>query len=143
MKYNGEYDDIINLSHHVSKKHPPMSKEIRAAQFAPFAALTGYDDQVKETARLTNERKELAEGLKLVINEKIKKIQAEINLKPEIEVTYFIPDLKKQGGKYVTVKGNVKKVDEYKQLIIFEDKREIQVQEIIEIVNIEKNSDFV
>ena len=143
MKYNGEYDDIINLSHHVSKKHPPMSKEIRAAQFAPFAALTGYDDQVKETARLTNERKELAEGLKLVINEKIKKIQAEINLKPEIEVTYFIPDLKKQGGKYVTVKGNVKKVDEYKQLIIFEDKREIQVQEIIEIVNIEKNSDFI
>ena len=143
MKYNGEYDDIINLPHHVSKKHPPMSKEIRAAQFAPFAALTGYDDQVKETARLTNERKELAEGLKLVINEKIKKIQAEINLKPEIEVTYFIPDLKKQGGKYVTVKGHVKKVDEYKQLIIFEDKREIPFQEIIEIVNIEKNNEFI
>ena len=143
MKYNGEYDDIINMPHHVSKKHPPMSKEIRAAQFAPFAALTGYDDQVKETARLTNERKEIAEGLKLVINEKIKKIQAEIHLKPEIEVTYFIPDLKKQGGKYVTVKGNVRKVDEYRQLIIFEDKREIPVQEIIEIVNVEESNNFI
>lgn len=143
MKYNGEYDDIINMPHHVSKKHPPMSKAIRAAQFAPFAALTGYDDQVKETARLTNERKEIAEGLKLVINEKIMKIQAEIHLKPEIEVTYFIPDLKKQGGKYVTVKGNVRKVDEYRQLIIFEDKREIPVQEIIEIVNVEESNNFI
>ena len=134
MRYNGEYADIINLPHHVSKKHPHMSLETRAAQFAPFAALTGYDEQVKETARLTNERKELAEGLKMILNEKIQNIKRNIYERPEVTVTYFVPDTRKQGGKYVTTTGNVIKIDEYKHNIIFENKMEIPIDEIIEII---------
>ncbi len=133
MRYNGEYDDIINLPRHISKKHPPMSLEARSAQFAPFAALTGYDDQVKETARLTNERKEIAEGLQMMLEEKIQEIEKQIDLKPIVTITYFVPDLRKEGGKYVTIKGVVKKIDKLKQEIILENKTEIKVSEIIEI----------
>lgn len=133
MKYNGEYDDIINLPHHVSNKHPRMSLEARAAQFAPFAALVGYDEQVKETARLTNERKELAEGLKMILDEKIQDIQKNIYDRPEVTITYFIPDVRKQGGKYVTTTGKVIKIDEYTHHIIFENKTQIPINEIIEI----------
>lgn len=133
MRYNGEYDDIINLPRHISKKHPPMSLEDRSAQFAPFAALTGYDDQVKETARLTNERKEIAEGLQMMLEEKIQEIEKQIDLKPIVTITYFVPDLRKEGGKYVTIKGVVKKIDKLKQEIILENKTEIKVSEIIEI----------
>lgn len=136
FRYNGEYDDIINLPHHVSTKHPRMSLEARAAQFAPFAALTGYDDQVKETARLTNERKELADGLKMILNEKILKIKEKLYIMPEVTITYFVPDLRKKGGKYVTVTGKVKKIDEFKQTIIFDNKVEIPIHEIIEIIDI-------
>ncbi len=134
MRYNGEYDDIINLPHHVSKKHPQMSIDARSAQFAPFAALVGYDDQVRETARLTNDRKEIADGLQLMLEEKIKEIQRLIDLKPTVAITYFIPDLKKEGGKYVTKNGIVKKIDKIRQEIVFEDKTEIDVNEIIEII---------
>lgn len=137
FRYNGEYDDIINLTHHVSSKHPRMSLEARSAQFAPFAALTGYDDQVKETARLTNERKELADGLKMILNEKILRIQDKLDVMPEVIITYFVPDLRKKGGEYVTVTGKVKKIDEMKHLIILENKKEIPIQEIIEIVDVE------
>ena len=133
MKYNGEYDDIINLPHHVSKKHPHMSLEARAAQFAPFAALTGYDEQVKETARLTNERKELADGLKMILDEKIQEIQKHISEKPKVTITYFVPDTRKQGGKYVTATGNIAKIDEYTHNILFENKTKISIKEIIEI----------
>ncbi|MCR5146070.1 MAG: hypothetical protein K6B70_01805 [Clostridia bacterium] len=133
MKYNGEYDDIINLPHHVSKKHPQMSLEARAAQFAPFAALTGYDEQVKETARLTNERKELADGLKMILDEKIQEIQKHLSEKPKVTITYFVPDTRKQGGKYVTATGNIVKIDEYTRHILFENKTKIPIKEIIEI----------
>lgn len=138
FRYNGEYDDIINLAHHVSNKHPRMSLEARSAQFAPFAALTGYDDQVRETARLTNERKELADGLKMILNDKILRIQDKIDTMPEVTITYFVPDLRKSGGKYVTVAGKVKKIDEFKHLIVFDNKKEIPIQEIIDIADIEE-----
>lgn len=134
FKYNGEYDDIINLPHHVSNKHPQMSIEARSAQFAPFAALVGYDEQVKETARLTNERKEIAEGLQLMLEEKMQEIQNKIYLKPNVTITYFLPDLKKAGGKYITTTGSVKKFDKIKREIIFEDKTQINLDEIIEII---------
>lgn len=134
MKYNGEYNDIINLPHHVSNKHPHMSLEARAAQFAPFAALTGYDEQVKETARLTNERKELADGLKMILDEKIQTIQKNIYERPQVTITYFVPDARKQGGKYVTTTGKVVKIDEFTHNIIFENKMEIPIDEIIEII---------
>lgn len=130
---SNKYDDIINLPHHISNKHPQMTLEARAAQFAPFAALTGYDDAVKETARLTNERIELDEETKSILDNKIQIIKEHISTRPEISFTYFIPDLKKDGGKYVTVTGIVRKIDEYRQVIILEDKTEIPINEIINI----------
>ena len=130
---NNNYDDIINLPHHISKKHPQMSIEARAAQFAPYAALTGYEDVVKETARLTNERIELDEEVKQVINEKIQIIKTEIKNMPEVCFTYFIPDCKKQGGEYVKVIGKVRKIDEYNQKIILENNSEIPINELIDI----------
>ena len=97
MKYDHSYDDIINLPHPVSKKHPPMSLYARSAQFAPFAALTGYEDAVRETARETNERIEIDDELKLILDGKIQILFEKIKVKPEVTFTYFIPDLRKDG----------------------------------------------
>lgn len=133
MNNNGKYDDIINMPRHVSKKHPQMSLEARSARFAPFAALTGYDEQIEETARITCQKKELNDEQKEILNNKLQKIQEKIEMKPEITVTCFVEDLKKNGGKYVTVTGKVRKIDKNKQIIILEDKTEIQIEEIIEI----------
>lgn len=129
----GKYDDIINLPHHISKKHPQMSLEARAAQFAPFAALTGYDDAVKETARLTNERIDLDEEAKMMLDAKLQVIREQLSEKPLVTITYFVPDAKKDGGKYVTTNGNVKKIDDYKHLIILDNSLEIPINEIIDI----------
>ena len=109
-----KYDDIINLPHHESKKHPRMSLDARSAQFAPFAALTGYDEAIKETARQTDKRIEINEELKRILNEKLQLIKKEIHTKPKIIVTYFVSDSKKEGGKYITITGNVIKIDENK-----------------------------
>ena len=131
--YDKKYDSIISLPHHVSKRHPRMSMEARSAQFAPFAALTGYEDVVKETARLTSKRIEITEETKEILNERIQFIQKEIDSKPRISCTYFVPDVRKSGGEYVTLVGDVKKIDIYKQLIVLEDKTEIPIEEIIGI----------
>ena len=136
LKNSGKYDDIINLPHHISKKHPRMSLEARSAQFAPFAALTGYDEVIRETARLTNKRIEINDELKAILDEKLLLIKAQIKSKPNISVTYFVPDSKKDGGKYVSVTGKVLKIDEYKQKIILENKIEIPISEIIEIIDV-------
>ena len=130
---NRNYDDIINLPHHVSKKHPQMSLEARSAQFAPFAALTGYDDMIDETARLTNARKELNEEQKAILDRKLREIQEKIETKLEVTITYFVPDLLKDGGKYVSITGKVRKVDRYKNVIVLEGKREIPITEITKI----------
>ena len=130
----GNYDDIIILPHHVSKKHPRLSMEQRAAQFAPFAALTGYGDAVKETARLTENRIELDDEQKAIIDSKLKEIQNKLQSNPKATITYFIPDLKKSGGEYVTIIGNIKKIDNYKQCLILNDKTAIPINEIIEIL---------
>lgn len=135
MSNNGKYDDIINLPRHVSKKHPQMSLEARSAQFAPFAALTGYDEQIQETTRVTSHRKDLNEELKIILDKKIKIIQERINTKPEITITYFLPDSKKSGGEYVTVIGKVIKINLYKQLIVLEDKTEIPIEDVSEIAD--------
>ena len=132
--YNGEYEDIINLPRHISKKHPQMSLEVRSAQFAPFSALTGYDEQIQETSRITNKKKEINDEMKMILDEKLQIIQQEINKKPKITVTYFIPDSKKDGGKYATITGKVIKIDKFKQLIILENKIEIPIKEICEII---------
>ena len=128
-----DYSDIINLPHHTSLNHPRMSMEKRAAQFAPFAALTGYEDLVKETARLTDKRIEIDEGLKQVLNDKLQKINENIKNKSLVTFTYFVPDLKKSGGKYVDYTGTVKKIDTFNGVIIMEDKTKIPIDEIIDI----------
>lgn len=130
---SSKYNDIINLPHHVSKKHPQMSLEARAAQFAPFAALTGYEDEVEEAGRLTDKRLDLDEDAKKVLDGKMQIIRNKISSKPVITFTYFIPDLQKDGGKHVTVTGAVRRIDEYKQVVVLEDKSEIPINEIVNI----------
>ena len=129
-----KYEDIINLPHHVSKKHPQMSLYERSAQFAPYAALTGHGDAIKETARLTSKRIELDEEEKEILDRKLQILCEKIESKPQVSFTYFIPDLKKDGGKYVDITGIVKKIDDYKNLIILEDGMQIPIREIIEIM---------
>lgn len=133
MKYDRQYDDIINLPHHISKKHPQMSLYARSAQFAPFAALTGYEEAVKETARETNERIDIDDELKSILDGKLQIILEQIKNHPEISITYFIADTKKDGGEYVTVTGLVEKVDLYNQYIYLVDNTEIPINEIIDI----------
>ena len=136
LNSTGKYEDIIKLPHHVSKKHPQMTMESRAAQFAPFAALVGYEDAVKETARLTKKRIELNEEEKNILDMKLQmlKEQMHVQIYPEISIIYFVPDSKKDGGKYIKISGTIKKIDEYKQLLILDDKTQIPINEIINIV---------
>lgn len=128
-----DYDDIINLPHYISKKHPQMSIEARSAQFAPFSALTGYDEAIKETARLTDKRIEIDDGLKIILNNKLQYVLEKIKLKPEIIFTYFVYDDKKIGGKYVEKIGVVKKIDMVEQYVMLIDKTKIPILEIINI----------
>ena len=135
MYKSGIYDDIINLSHHVSKKHPQMPIEERAAQFAPFAALVGYEDEIEETARITTKKIELNEEEKNMLDMKLNvlKEQMKVQIYPEIKVIYFIADVRKEGGKYINISGTIKKIDEFKQVIILDDKTEIPIKDIINI----------
>ena len=128
-----KYSDIINLKHHVSRKHPQMSMEARAAQFAPFAALTGFDEKVEETARQTSKKIELNEEEKTILDNKLQIILNKLKLRPVVTFTYFVKDLKKDGGKYVTVTGIVKKIDEYNSLIILEDNTQVPILDVISI----------
>jgi hypothetical protein len=130
---NNRYDDIINLPHHVSNNHPQMSAIERAAQFAPFAALTGYDSSVKEEARLTDKKIEMDEDMIAVLDEKIRIIQELLPDCPEVEITYFIPDENKDGGQYVSVTGGVVRVDNYERSIVMEDQLIIPIKDIIDI----------
>lgn len=128
-----KYDDIINQEHHVSERHPQMSRQARAAQFAPFSALTGYDTAIKETARLTDKRIEIDEGLKIILNNKLQIILQHIKSNPEITFTYFLQDNKKPGGKYITIQGIVKKIDITNGYITLNDKTKIIINDIINI----------
>lgn len=127
------YEDIINLPHHELTTRQRMPRINRAASFAPFAALTGYDDAVRETARLTSERIELDEGTKEILNNKLRIALDKAGEQPEISITYFLPDKKKSGGAYVTVKAVIKRIDEYERLVIFTDKSSIPIDDIYEI----------
>jgi hypothetical protein len=129
----GPYDDIINLPHHVSKTHPRMPSIDRAAQFAPFAALTNYEAAVKETARLTDKRAELSEYAKEALSMRLELIANQLHEGPEVSITYFEPDSKKAGGSYITASGRVKKIDDYSLLVIMTDDTKIPIKEIIEI----------
>lgn len=127
------YDDIINLPHHVSTVHPAMSLHDRAAQFSPFMALTGYEEAVKETARLTEDRMELDENSKSVLDEKLRLVQEQAETHPEITVIYFQADEKKTGGRYVETTGRIKKIDLYEREIILCEGTRIQVDEVVGI----------
>ena len=129
----GPYDDIINLPHHVSTAHPQMSAANRAAQFSPFAALTGYDSSIKETARLTNERIELGEGTIAELDMKLRVLEDSLANRPEIAVTYYKPDEKKKGGAYITVRGSLKKIDDIEHTIILMNGRIISIPDILDI----------
>ncbi len=124
------YEDIIYLHHHVSKTHPPMDRMERAAQFAPFAALTGLEAAIEETARLTEEKAELDEDSRALLDEQLRRIQEQIENHPRIEVCYFQLDERKSGGAYLTVSGRVKKIDVAAQTVVFMDGMTIAVQDI-------------
>ena len=127
------YDDVIWRQHPTSKNHPRMSRMNRAAQFAPFAALTGYEESIEETARLTDRRIELSEYEIEELNAKLNFIQEHIKERPEVTITYFQPDERKEGGSYITVAGKVRRIDEVIGVLVFEDEKIICLETIIEI----------
>ena len=124
------YEDIVDLPHHVSKKHPQPTMADRAARFAPFAAITGYEEMVLEEARITDDRIELDENSKAALNEKLNMILEFIDEQPEVSITCFEPDKRKAGGAYVTVTGTVKRIDEYEHLVIMTDGKKINIDDI-------------
>ena len=124
------YEDIVDLPHHVSRKHPQPTMADRAARFTPFAAITGYEEMVLEEARVTDERIEMDESSKAALNEKLNMILEFIDEQPEVSITYFEPDKRKAGGAYVTVTGTVKRIDEYEHLVIMTDGKKINIDEI-------------
>lgn len=121
MRMNNRYDEIINLPHHVSKTRSQMPMSDQAAQFAPFAVLTGYDSAIKETGRLTDERIELDEEALTALDMKYQLLMDAFDDAPEVTVTYFRPDERKAGGKYVSATGAVKKVDDFERRITMQD----------------------
>ena len=129
----GKYDDIIHLPRHVSKKHPQMKAIDRAAQFSPFAALTGHGAAVRETARLTDKRTELDEYMKDELNHKLQIAEERLMEHPEIEITYFRPDERKKGGAYVSAIGSIKKIDEYEHTVIMNDGTLVPIKDIVRI----------
>lgn len=131
---NHNYEDIINLPHHVSTTHPHMPIADRAAQFSAFAALTGYEEVIREAGRLTEERSETAEDARVILDEKLRMLQERIEEQPEAAITYFCPDEKKAGGSYVTVRGQVKRIDVYERMLVMTDGTRIAVGEIVDIL---------
>lgn len=128
------YEDIINLPHHISKKHRPMPREARAAQFAPFAALTGYESDVNEAARYTGKRREIGEYETERLNRRINEIRDGIHGNTEVIITYFKPDEKKTGGEYLNIGGRVRKIDDYGRTLTLTSGTLIPLDDISEIV---------
>ena len=132
------YDDIINLPPYESKVYKRMPMINRAAQFAPFAALTGYEDAIEETGRLTTERKEIDEYLKAEINDKLSLLAHSLETAPKVSITYYVPDLRKEGGSYVTITGTVKKVNTERKMVTLDDNKKINISDIIDVEWIER-----
>ena len=130
---NGKYDKIMGLPHHVSKTRPQMPMSDRAAQFAPFAALTGYDAAIKETGRLTDERIELDVEALSALDMKYQLLMEALDEAPEVTITYFRPDERKAGGKYVSAVGAVKKIDDFERRITMRDGTRIPTDDVLSI----------
>ena len=133
MRMNNRYNEIINLPHHVSKTRPQMPMSDRAAQFAPFAALTGYDSAIKETGRLTDERIELDEEALTALDRKYQLLMDTLDDAPEVTIIYFQPDERKAGGQYVSATGTVKKVDTFGRRILLQDGTRIPMDDVLSI----------
>ena len=133
MRMNNRYNEIINLPHHVSKTRPQMPMSDRAAQFAPFAALTGYDSAIKETGRLTDERIELDEEALTALDRKYQLLINALADAPEVTIIYFQPDERKAGGQYVSATGTVKKVDTFGRRILLQDGTRIPLDNIYDL----------
>lgn len=129
-----DYDDIIHLPHHASQNHPQMSMHDRAAQFAPFAALTGYEAAVGETARLTSERRELDPQEAEELNRRLTDLAARLKDRPKVTIEYSVPDERKSGGAYVTVTGRVRNISVAERLLVMEDGTEIPMEDVDSVV---------
>lgn len=133
MHTNSKYDSIMNLPHHVSKTRPQMPMSDRAAQFAPFAALTGYDAAIKETGRLTDERIELDAEALTALDMRYQILMDAFDDAPEVTITYFQADERKAGGKYVSAVGTVKKIDDFERRITTQDGTKIPMDDVLSI----------
>ncbi len=129
----GRYDDILHLPHHISATRPQMPLLDRAAQFMPFRALTGYEDAVHETARLTDEKPELTEDEKALLDMKLQKLAENLSAHPQAAVTWFRPDQKKTGGAYVTTTGQLKKIDDVAGVLVLMGGDRIVIEDILDI----------
>ncbi|MBR2678008.1 MAG: hypothetical protein IKE63_01150 [Bacilli bacterium] len=138
-----KYDDIINVNYPFLLKHPRMSITSRAGQFAPFAALTGYSDVIREEGRLTSSKLDMMEDEFVYLDRKLQILRDNIDKKYTITFNYFVKDNLKEGGKYISIKGVVKKIDDYKGLIKLFSGEEIIIDNIIDIMNDELFSDYV
>ena len=128
-----KYDDIVNLPHYVSRKRKPMSLEQRSSRFAPFSALSGYHEKIKEVARITDKKIELGESRKKVLNEKIRILMNQIKEKPFVKVTYFVSDQNKDGGTYQVIEGHIRRIDEVTRYLYFIDSSKISLDDILDI----------
>ena len=128
-----DYEEILYLPHPVSEKRMRMPMHKRAAQFSPFAALSGYKEAIAESNRYTEQRVELSEDMLTVLNERMQILSRHLEEKPVIEVTYFIPDARKSGGKFVTIEGNLIRIDHRKRVLIMESGEKIPVDDISNI----------
>ena len=133
MQTGGPYDDIIHLPHHTSRKHPRMLMHNRAAQFSPFAAVTGHDAACLETARYVSQRIELGEDQKNELDYKQQLLLEFAHTHPEVTITYFVPDKRKDGGEYITLTGKLNQVDSRKRVLVLENKIHIPADNVIEL----------
>ena len=130
MKESHQYDDIIHLTRPISPSRPRMSPIERGAQFSPFAALTGYEEAVRETARLTDEQRELTEDEKSLLDGRLRLILDRLSERPRIRILYFLPDEKKAGGEYVSVTGCIQRIDSLERCVYMEDGTTVPIDRI-------------
>ena len=130
---SGKYDDMLFLPHHVSAGHPQMSRHDRAAQFSPFAALSGYDAVLQEAGRLTQPQKELDEGVQAELNGQLRVLAGLLDQHPEVTVTWFQPDGKKEGGDSLVATGAVHKIDAYREVMILEGGEQIPFRDLLSL----------
>ena len=129
----GAYDDIINLPHHVSTRHPRMPAIDRAAQFSPFAALTGFEGAIREAGRLTDSEVDLSEDQKVDLDARLRMLEDVLPQHPKVTVVYYVPDKYKSGGAYISVSGEIKKIDRIGSNIILQDNTAIPIDSILQI----------